>query len=264
VEGFHHLHFMEGRARLMLMFGDVVDVLPEIRGEFDAWFLDGFTPSKNPGMWDEKLYPQIAARTAGGGTVATFSSAGHVRRGLAAAGFTVEKIEGYFIKRSMTVGTKPGQRKHYPRKKVAVIGGGIAGTAVAHALGKRCHSPMIYEKKGTLDKLGNPVAVVFPKLTVDPSPLGRYHIHAFLYARMTARNLKLNSWKECGVLHLDLDEDERARTKKLLQSGQYPEDFCKQGQDGSAAINKGGLFQPIAGMIDPLEFRRRLGGRLYV
>lgn len=255
VEGFHHLHFMDGKARLMLMFGDVAAVLPEIRGEFDAWFLDGFTPSKNPAMWEENLYPQIAARTAGGGTVATFSSAGHVRRGLSAAGFDVKKIEGYGIKWSMTVGTMPGKRKHYPRKRVAVMGGSIAGAAVAHALGKRCHSPVIYEKKGTLDKIGHPVAVLYPKLTVDPSPLGRYHVHAFLYARMMARNLKINSWKECGVLHLDLDEDERARTQKMLQSGEYPGDFCSQGD--------GGLFQPVAGMIDPVEFRRRLTGSIY-
>ncbi|MEZ0262080.1 MAG: bifunctional tRNA (5-methylaminomethyl-2-thiouridine)(34)-methyltransferase MnmD/FAD-dependent 5-carboxymethylaminomethyl-2-thiouridine(34) oxidoreductase MnmC [Alphaproteobacteria bacterium] len=248
VEGFHHLNI--GGARLMLIFGDVADMLPEIKGEFDAWFLDGFTPSKNPDMWEEKLYPHIAARTAGGGTLATFSSAGHVRRGLKAAGFTVKKITGYGIKWNMTVATMAGAKKEYPRRKVAVIGGSIAGAATAYALARRGHSPVIYEKKPDADTIGHPVAVVYPKLTVDPSPMCRYHIHAFLYARMVARHLKVPSWKECGVLHLDLDEDERTRTQKLLQSGEYPEDFCKAGD--------GGMFQPIAGMIDPRDFRQCL------
>lgn len=254
VEGFHHLEI--GGARLILMFGDVADVLPDIRGKLDAWFLDGFTPAKNPGMWEEKLYNHIAARTAPGGTLATFSSAGHVRRGLAAAGFTVKKVTGFGVKWNMTVASMAGAKTPVPRKKIAVIGGGIGGAAVAHALKRRGHSPVIYERKENDSHIGHPVAVVYPKLTVDPSPLSRYHIHAFLYARMMARQLKVPSWKECGVLHLDLDGEERARTQKLLQTGEYPEDFCTSGE--------GGMFQPIAGMIDPRDFRRCLTGSIPV
>ncbi len=248
VEGFHHLHFLNGRARLMLLFGDVADVLPQLIGEFDAWYLDGFSPAKNPGMWNEKLYPLIAARTAGEGTLATFSSAGHVRRGLEGAGFRVEKVDGYGVKRDMTVATMQGKRKEYPRKQVAVIGAGIGGCAVAYALRQRGHSPVIYEKKTEGQRRAQPLAVLYPKLTADPSPMGSYHTHAFLYARGLVRHLQLPSWRECGVLHLDLDGDEKVRTQKLLASGEYPEDFIRAGE--------GGLFQPGAGMLDPVELSR--------
>jgi len=73
----------------MLLFGDVAEVLPELTGTFDAWYLDGFSPDKNPAMWEDRLFPLIAARTGRGGTLATFSSAGRVRRALQAAGFSV-------------------------------------------------------------------------------------------------------------------------------------------------------------------------------
>ena len=79
IEGFHHIHAADRRVRLMLAFGDVADVLPEVSGAFDAWYLDGFTPAKNPAMWSENLYPLIAARTKPGGTAATFSVAFSLR-----------------------------------------------------------------------------------------------------------------------------------------------------------------------------------------
>jgi tRNA 5-methylaminomethyl-2-thiouridine biosynthesis bifunctional protein len=103
IAGFHHIFF--NGARLMLCFGDVSDMLPELSGQFDAWFLDGFSPAKNPAMWTEDLFPQIAARTKPSGTLSTFSVAGHMRRALKAEGFTVKKIKGFGIKWSMTAAT---------------------------------------------------------------------------------------------------------------------------------------------------------------
>ncbi len=93
-----------GRLRLEMVPGDARDTLPGWDGRADAWFLDGFSPAKNPELWDGALLAQVARHTAPGGTLATYSAAGSVRRGLAAAGFAVERVPGYGRKRHMTRG----------------------------------------------------------------------------------------------------------------------------------------------------------------
>ncbi|MEL6520266.1 MAG: tRNA (5-methylaminomethyl-2-thiouridine)(34)-methyltransferase MnmD [Pseudomonadota bacterium] len=74
-------------------------------GAADAWFLDGFSPAKNPELWEEDLMHAVAAHTRPGGTFATYTSAGHVRRKLDKAGFEVTRQPGFARKRHMTTGT---------------------------------------------------------------------------------------------------------------------------------------------------------------
>jgi len=82
--------------------GDARERLPKWPGHADAWFLDGFSPAKNPELWEEGLMAQVGAHTAPHGTAATYTAAGFVRRGLEAAGFTVSRVPGYGRKRHMT------------------------------------------------------------------------------------------------------------------------------------------------------------------
>ena len=84
--------------------GDVRQTLPRWQGRADAWFLDGFSPAKNPEMWEPALMAEVARHTAPGGTFATYTAAGHVRQSLAAAGFEVERVSGHGRKRHMTIG----------------------------------------------------------------------------------------------------------------------------------------------------------------
>ncbi|NSY39972.1 tRNA (5-methylaminomethyl-2-thiouridine)(34)-methyltransferase MnmD [Leisingera sp. ANG59] len=91
-----------GSLQLEVIQGDARMSLPEWTGQADAWFLDGFSPAKNPELWEEALMARVAARTAPGGTAATYTAAGFVRRGLEAAGFEVTRIPGYGRKRHMT------------------------------------------------------------------------------------------------------------------------------------------------------------------
>ena len=90
-----------------LIEGDARTTVPDWTGISDAWFLDGFSPAKNPELWQPELMHQICRHTVPGGTAATYSAAGFVRRGLQDAGFTVERRTGYGRKRHMTVATKP-------------------------------------------------------------------------------------------------------------------------------------------------------------
>jgi tRNA U34 5-methylaminomethyl-2-thiouridine-forming methyltransferase MnmC len=93
----------EDGLTVTILPGDAAETLPLWAGRADAWFLDGFAPAKNPGLWTAELLAQVARHTAPGGTAATYSAAGAVRRALAEAGFAVERRPGFGRKRHMTV-----------------------------------------------------------------------------------------------------------------------------------------------------------------
>ncbi|SFG82547.1 tRNA U34 5-methylaminomethyl-2-thiouridine-forming methyltransferase MnmC [Palleronia marisminoris] len=93
--------------RLTVVEGDARDALPSWDGQADAWFLDGFAPARNPGLWTPELLCEVARHTVRGGTFATYTAAGQVRRDLAAAGFAVERVPGFGRKRHMTRGRLP-------------------------------------------------------------------------------------------------------------------------------------------------------------
>ena len=101
-----------GQTRLTLgpitaeiILGDARQMLPLWPKKADAWFLDGFSPAKNPELWSDDLMAQVANHTAPGGTFATYTAAGNVRRALAQAGFAVERRPGHGHKRHMSVGS---------------------------------------------------------------------------------------------------------------------------------------------------------------
>jgi tRNA U34 5-methylaminomethyl-2-thiouridine-forming methyltransferase MnmC len=89
---------------LTVITGDARATLPGWTGQADAWFLDGFSPAKNPELWGEDILREVARHTAPGGTCATYTAAGFVRRGLDVAGFDVSRTPGYARKRHMTRG----------------------------------------------------------------------------------------------------------------------------------------------------------------
>ena len=102
----HVITLQDGLVELNLIIGDVnqrIKDLPSLSGNdgIHAWFLDGFAPSKNPDMWTDNLYKNMARLSAPGATLATFTAAGAVRRGLQAVGFEVKKVKGFGHKREM-------------------------------------------------------------------------------------------------------------------------------------------------------------------
>ena len=85
--GFQTLSLANGRVTLTLLIGDVLEQLPQLDAQVDAWFLDGFAPAKNPDMWTPELFAQLARLAAPDATISTFTSTGWVRRALNEAGF---------------------------------------------------------------------------------------------------------------------------------------------------------------------------------
>ena len=90
-----------------IALGDARRSVPVWQGNADAWFLDGFAPARNPDLWEPELLAAVAARTAPGGRLATYTAAGHVRRALEETGLRVERVPGWGRKRHMTRATKP-------------------------------------------------------------------------------------------------------------------------------------------------------------
>ncbi|MCB2114829.1 MAG: tRNA (5-methylaminomethyl-2-thiouridine)(34)-methyltransferase MnmD [Rhodobacteraceae bacterium] len=96
--------FPFGPADVTVVTGDARETLPAWDGKADAWFLDGFSPAKNPELWSDTLMTEVARHTAPQGTFATYTAAGHVRRALASTGFQVERVPGHGRKRHMSRG----------------------------------------------------------------------------------------------------------------------------------------------------------------
>lgn len=105
--GRHDLAFDDGRVRLGLVFADATQALPRLSAPVDAFYLDGFSPARNPDLWSEPLLAELARLAAPGATLATWSVAAAVRRSLAAAGWQLAKRAGFAGKREMLCGRWP-------------------------------------------------------------------------------------------------------------------------------------------------------------
>jgi tRNA 5-methylaminomethyl-2-thiouridine biosynthesis bifunctional protein len=106
--GWHQIQLTRpfGTITLNLYIGEALEMVNALATRCDAWFLDGHGPKKNPDIWRPELLMAIGEKTASGGTCATFTVAGAVRRGLASAGFSVEQVPGFGGKKAVLKGVK--------------------------------------------------------------------------------------------------------------------------------------------------------------
>lgn len=186
--GLHELEFDRGQVTLTLAFGAAERLVPELDMAADAYFLDGFAPSRNPAMWSPELLAALAERGAAGATAATWASAGAVRRGLAAAGFQVEKRPGFGAKREMTVARLPSAgpvaaqvlERARPAGKALVVGAGVAGAGVAAALARRGWQVEVVAP--FIGNAGHRAAALTPLADRDDSPRARLSRAAALRA----------------------------------------------------------------------------------
>lgn len=198
IQGCYRFHFDE--TSLDLWFGDVAENLPQLgdymNSKIDAWFLDGFAPSKNPDMWNEQLYQQMFRFTKPQGTFATFTAASAVRKGLENAGFNIKKRKGFGKKRECLSGQKThekltalstpwfhSQPANLNKQDIAIIGGGIASLCTAISLVKRGAKITIYceAEQTALNASGNKQGAFYPQLSDDNERNIRFYIHAFAY-----------------------------------------------------------------------------------
>lgn len=275
--GFQRLLLDGGRVVLTLMIGDVLECLPQLEARVDAWFLDGFAPAKNPEMWTDSLFTELARLSAPGATLATFTSAGFVRRGLIAAGFAVQRVKGFGHKREMLAG--PFQAEPAPRSapwfarpllptgdhQAVVIGAGLAGCATAASLAARGWHVTLLERHDDVarEASGNPQGVLYLKLSAHGTALSRLIVAGFGHTRRLLERLQRGSdWDACGVLQLAFDAKEAERQNKLAAA--FPSDLLhalpQTEAEARAGIGlpAGGLFYPDAGWVHPPALCRQL------
>ena len=181
--GRHRIQFPEFGAILDLAVLEAAEALSGWSGRADAWFLDGFSPALNPQMWTDEVLALVAARSAPGARTATFTVAGQVRRGLGAAGFTVEKRPGFGRKRERLEARLPGEAAPTPARRAAIIGGGIAGAAAARAVRALGAEALVLEaERPGAGGSGNPSALVTPRLDAGLGEAARLFAQAFVRA----------------------------------------------------------------------------------
>ena len=276
VAGCHRLLLDGGRVTLDLWFGDINELTDKLDDSFnqqvDAWFLDGFAPSKNPDMWTPTLFAAMARTVRPGGTLATFTCAGFVRRGLQEAGFTMSKYKGFGRKREMLIGqmTQPQPdaarapwfaRTGTEAREVAIIGGGIASALLSLALLRRGWAVTLYcaETAPAQGASGNRQGALYPLLTGHDVALAQFFPAAFLFARRLYDALPVEFDHEwCGVTQLGWDEKSAQKIIQMLSLG-LPEDIARAVSDtqmhGAIGLETGcgGIEYPLGGWLCPAD-----------
>lgn len=275
--GTYRIEMYDGRVTLDLILGNIADTIINVSrplAGIDAWFLDGFAPSKNEAMWQDAVFRQIQRLSHEGTTIATFTSAGFVRRGLEAAGFNISKTPGFGRKREMITGvmttnlvldepryslrTGAAEKNH-----CTVVGAGIAGLLTCLALLKRGLRVTLLCKKDIGDGAsGNQLAGFYPQLQAEYSIQSQFYWTCFCYAYQFYRNLHTHFAFDHafdGALLLGFNEKQTERIAKMQARQLWPEtlatfvDADKASQIAGISIPHGGLFLKDGGWVSPIS-----------
>ncbi|MBN8521956.1 MAG: tRNA (5-methylaminomethyl-2-thiouridine)(34)-methyltransferase MnmD [Alphaproteobacteria bacterium] len=262
VPGFHRLVF-DQRVALTLIFEDVSWAMPRLNAHVDAWFLDGFTPAKNPDMWTDHVFQHMARLSASCTSFATFTAAGHVRRGLEQAGFHVEKTKGFGFKREMMRGLYTGQGNRRPEplgsKKIAIIGAGLAGSACAYALRQYGASPTIYEQSAQVASgaSGNRRGLYNPRFSAFRDPSSDFYTSAFALMTRMACLFSDEKAQVSGTLHLLNDTEKQKKLSRTVDHWHWHTDHMtlltpeESSEISGVRLNHSALYLPDAGSISP-------------
>ncbi|MGD8582974.1 MAG: tRNA (5-methylaminomethyl-2-thiouridine)(34)-methyltransferase MnmD, partial [Gammaproteobacteria bacterium] len=242
VPGMHLIDLAGGRVKLFLFFDDVEHALGQIDYKVDAWYLDGFAPARNPQMWSERVFELIGRHTRVGGSFATYTASGVVRRGLASAGFVVKKVPGYADKRDMLRGFIFEQRCYrvdrpwftipacsFNEQSATIIGAGLAGLTTAWSLARRGWKITLVDRHATVaaEASGNPAGLLMPRLTQDKTIDARFYTNAFGYSVQCLDRLQSACSKQFWFKTGNVLVDDDARLKKITGKHQYPENFIR-------------------------------------
>lgn len=280
IPGFHAIELDE-HVTLTLVFDDIAAALPQIAGRFDAIYLDGFAPDRNPAMWSAPVLASVAALAAPGARLSSWCVAGAVRRALADAGFHVAKRPGYGGKRaclsalwpdavsSVAEGTEAGNQslaiaaagatrcKPLVPADAIVIGAGIAGASIARQLARRGVRVTVLERDHPASGgSGNPVGVVRPEPGSATNPITELTAAGVTWLmRWVERHGQQVPHDWCGVLRIA--RDERKHEKMTSHAGSADSDWLGAiGLDDAARLcgvmpAEAGFHLPQAGWIVP-------------
>lgn len=276
ITGAHRFHFNEQNITLTLIFEDALAALKESTFAVDAWYLDGFCPSKNPELWSLDIAKEIFRLTKPNGTFSSYSTAGTVKKNLAAAGFQISKQAGFDRKREMLTGVRTNENpeKQYPidnkswlfntarkssSKQVLVIGGGFAGTAISAALANRGWQVTLFDQHKALatEASGNANAILMPRLSVDHDLQAQLTLLGYFYSLRYLNKSQAYSkqplWQPCGAIQLPRDHAQLARMQQITSQENLPSELLRSVSQSEASdlsncdLAQGGWYFPLAG-----------------
>jgi len=290
--GYHRLHFQDktlGHSiTLDLYYGDAEQMLSaqalRESAKVDAWFLDGFAPKLNPQMWSPELLQQLARLSKPGTTLASYSVAGTVVRGVKAAGFETKKLKGHGKKRHMLTAVfspNPEQAStampnaaqwldlpldtHRHVKDVVVIGAGLAGCATAYSLACKGFKVLVLEQSKQIANgaSGNRQAVLQCRLSNADNGNRQFNLQAFLFATrqfayLQAQHPEIN-WHACGVINLESAFKSRQERGGTLNHAAYANDIVhaisgNHGNDVAGLPFEGEAnYIPMGGYLNPAQ-----------
>ncbi|NMF89788.1 bifunctional tRNA (5-methylaminomethyl-2-thiouridine)(34)-methyltransferase MnmD/FAD-dependent 5-carboxymethylaminomethyl-2-thiouridine(34) oxidoreductase MnmC [Aromatoleum petrolei] len=264
--GTHRLHLDAGRIVLTLLFGDALDLMPELQCRADAFNLDGFSPATNPQLWSTELLRELPRLAAPGATLATWSVTGAVRRALGDLGFRCEKVAGFGGKREMLrarFGAAGDAATAGTPRHALVIGAGLAGSSIANRLAERGWTVDVVDAapEAAQGASGNLSGVLRPLPSLDDNRLARITRAGALYGlrhlhRLSARGLPVR-WDACGVLHLARDPMHEEKQRRVVEAQQAPEEYLRFVASEEASriaawpLPLGGWWFPAGGWVNP-------------
>lgn len=244
--------WLNDQTCLTLVIGDAAETLAQAPDTcIDAWFLDGFAPARDGGLWAPRVLGEIARMARPGAVAASFTAAGDVRRALEAHGFAVDRRPGYGAKRHCIAARNPGEGGDPPAPaSVAIRGAGVAGVSAAAALRRRGITATIAGGDGASSA---PFALVTPRLDVGEGFASDFYPAAWRYAlRFWA---VVEGWEGAPVHRLAANDDHARKFEKLASVHALPPEQM-QALDAAAlsdalgvAVSRGGLAFPPGGRI---------------
>ncbi len=252
-----HPILIHPRVTLILHYGDIAAGLESLGGPVNAWFLDGFSPAKNPEMWQDIVFDTMRDKSAADARFATFTAAGFVKRGLQRAGFIVEKIPGFGRKREMLRGQLSpdlGLISARPAAKtIGIIGGGLAGCAIAYWARHYGIRTTIYEAGGQLatGASGNPIGLFNPRFSQHWTTEAHLYSSAFaLLASTVTPHVR-------GNLHLLTTPEKTRRLQGFAENWGWHSDHVQcltadQASDiAGVRLDYPALYLPDGGAVSP-------------
>lgn len=268
VQGTHRLVLAGGRIRLTLFFGDVLDAWRELDFLADAWFLDGFAPAKNPGMWSEAAISALKNHSRPGTTMATFTAVGDVRRLLVNAGFSMRKTPGFGHKLEMLSGELPllsmapemgSDHSKTPSRSIAIIGAGVAGSLLARNLAERGLEVTLIDKAADagMAASGNYQGALYVKLGVEFNDQARLGLGSLLFSQRYYAQSGGDYWHPTGLIQLAYSDVEADRQARFTARNDYPPavlraiDADEASRIAGIPLQYGGFWFPRSGWLEP-------------
>ena len=263
IQGAQKISLFGGRIILNLIIGEIDNTQEYIKlmDKVDAWYFDGFSPSKNPDLWSIKLFKCIHKSCHENTTFSTYTSSGLVKNNLTESGFNHSRAMGFSDKRHMLKGTVDTQlKKNTSNTKVAVIGSGIAGCVLSYTLAKKGIEVDLYEKSDSIcsGASSHELLVTYPRLSAHDTAFGSFTLHSYIFATNFYKQLKTDAWKKTGVIILNHDEATEKRQSSLLEKRADGEIYRYIDPDEASEISGidiklNGLIYEDAGYILPEE-----------